>query len=166
MSIENIKKSLKSLIKIHENILNISQEKTEILKEGSAEQLQQLLIKEQKYVQALEHAEKKRSEFVKRWFEKHNYDDEEQTISTILNYVQNKADQTKIEQLATDLTHLMIEFKNQEQLNFELIQQSMQFIQTSLNMFKPSIESMNYDRQQPKHDQQRYEGQSIFDSKA
>lgn len=146
--------------------MDISREKTDILKEGSAEQLQQLLIKEQKYVQALEHAENKRSESVKQWFERHNYVDEEQTISTILSHVENKTDQVKIEKLATDLTHLMIEFKNQEQLNFELIQQSMQFIQTSLNMFKPSLESMNYDRQQTKDDKQAYEGQSIFDSKA
>lgn len=59
------------------------------------------------------------------------------------------------------LIFVLSDLKQQEALNAELIQQSMQFIHLSLNTLEPSIQSMNYGNQR-----QEAPKRSLFDSKA
>ncbi|WP_054751747.1 flagellar export chaperone FlgN [Piscibacillus salipiscarius] len=57
----------------------------------------------------------------------------------------------------------LAQLKEQEQLNRELIEQSLQFIDLSLEMYEPQSKQMNYDsnKQAPQRQQT-----SMFDSKA
>lgn len=144
MSVQPIIQSLQKLIGLHESLLEISKQKTAVVKEGSVESLQPLLLKERKHVQALEQAETKRQKAVQVWVAEHIPGMEQATITGILEVLNDEQSKKELEKVTITLTETITELKQQEQLNQSLIQQSMQFVELSLNMMKPSIRNMNY----------------------
>ncbi|MBP1947982.1 flagellar protein FlgN [Virgibacillus litoralis] len=162
MSVQPIIQSLEKLIGLHESLLEISKQKTAVVKEGSVESLQPLLLKERKHVQALEQAEVKRQKEVEAWVAQHNANLENATITGILEIINDEQTKNELEEITITLTKTITELKQQEQLNQSLIQQSMQFVELSLNMMKPSIRNMNYGGNKSSDSAER----SVFDSKA
>lgn len=67
-----------------------------------------------------------------------------------------------LEKTAVALTNVITRLKEQKQLNQALIQQSMQFVELSLDMLSPSIRNMNYGEKKSSGPK----GRSVFDSKA
>lgn len=166
LSVESILQSLKELTNVHKQLCNVSQQKTEALKKGSSEKLQDILSEEQTYIRKLEQVENNRERIVEQWFENNQPTEQERTITKILNLLTDENEKRRLEVATIDLTKEITRLRDLEQLNAALIQQSMHFIQTSLNMLKPTLQSLNYDRQQTKNDQKRYNDRSMFDSKA
>jgi len=165
LSIQPIIRSLDTLINVHKELIYLSQEKTEVLKKGSAEELQKVLIQEQKFIHKLDQAESKREKAVKTWFTQKQLNGEEETITHMLSLLTNDQEKHQLETSAIALTKSMTQLKENEQLNEALVQQSMQFIQMSLNVLQPSMQNMNYERPQQTRTSQVIE-QSVFDSKA
>ena len=148
---------------MHERLLDCSKEKTEVIKEGSAEKLQALLAKEHQLIRLLEQTEQKRQELVENWFSQQRLP---KTKNDHYKYVRiiHRSDPelaTKLESLTVDLTEKITELKNQEQLNRALIEQSMMFIQMSLNLLSPTIDQYNYGQLDNK-----VVDRSVFDSRA
>jgi len=166
LSIDHIVNSLEKLTEIHRDLLKISLRKTQAITDGLADQLQKVLQEEQIKIQHLIQAESKREKLVNQWFLKEDSLEKERTITNMLSLLLDNEKKQRLEKVTIELTKAITQLKNQEQLNEALIQQSMHFIQTSLNMLKPSIQSMNYDRQQEKDKQKPLQDQSIFDSRA
>ncbi|WP_099159875.1 flagellar protein FlgN [Virgibacillus ndiopensis] len=162
MSVQNIIQSLEKLVTLHESLLVVSKQKTEVIKEGSVEKLQPLLIKERKHVQVLEQAEVKRQQEVDKWFTHQKISKENATITGILEVILDVDERNELEKKTITLTKVITSLKQQEQLNQALIQQSMQFIQLSLDMMNPSIKNMNYGNKEGTDTEKR----SVFDSKA
>ncbi|MBP2078907.1 flagellar protein FlgN [Oceanobacillus polygoni] len=162
MSADTIRQSLKELVQIHTDLLATSEEKTRIVKEGSIENLQTLLVKERKLLRLSEQAEKKRQQSVSDWCEANRISNEDATITTILKHILSETEQVKLESIATQLTELITKLKQQEQLNQALISQSMQFVQLSLDLMSPTLKSMNYGVKK----ETEVSNRSVFDSKA
>ena len=165
MSIQPIIQTLDKLVNVHKTLIQISEQKTEVLKEGSADKLQSVLIEEQKFIPKVERAEKAREEAVVNWFADKELNDEEQTITRILDLLANGVEKKQLEEVATTLTKAIAQLKQREQLNQALIQQSMQFINVSLNMLQPSMSQINYGRSK-QNETSRTREHSVFDSKA
>lgn len=162
MSITAINESLQALTKVHGELLKVSKRKTDIIKEGSTEKLQAILAEERKYIKVLEQAEQNRQKEVEKWYTDQQLPLEEMTITNMLHILTDKQDQQVLESLTIHLTKAITELKQQEQLNQALIQQSMQFVQLSLDMLSPTIQNMNYGKSQDHEGAKR----SVFDSKA
>ncbi|WP_404454310.1 flagellar protein FlgN [Virgibacillus necropolis] len=162
MSLQTIIKSLEKLVMLHDSLLSISEQKTVAIKEGNMENLQPLLVKERKHVQALEQVETARLKDVKDWFEVNNFQSEDQTITTMLEMLEDNEQQQMLADITTQLTHSVTNLKRQEQLNQTLIQQSLQFVELSLDMMNPSINNLNYGSTKETESTKR----SVFDSKA
>ncbi|SET09450.1 FlgN protein [Oceanobacillus limi] len=162
MSVESIIQSIKNLVKVHENLLKISEEKTEVVKAGSVDKLQTVLIKERKLVQLLDKEEDSRKKKVDEWFLQNGFPTEDTTISKILESLTNEKEKKELENHTVELTELMLKLKQQEQLNLALIQQSMQFVQVSLDLMSPSLKNMNYGNEKDQSSSNR----SMFDSRA
>lgn len=162
MSIEAISQSLQTLIKVHVELYEFSKQKTEIIKEGSVENFQKILVEERKYAKRLLQAEEQRQEKVEKWYMDHQLPLENMTITNMLEIISNEQDQFELEQLTIKLTNAITQLKQQEQLNYDLIQQSMQFVQLSLDMLSPTINNMNYGKSHGSEAPKR----SVFDSKA
>lgn len=162
MSIQTIINTLKKLITIHKELCKVSEEKTDIIIDGSVEKLQHLLGKERKYLQLLEQFEMKRQREVEKWFEVNDLLTEEMTITNMLQVITNEIDKKKLEKVTIELTNIITRLKQQEQLNQDLIRQSMQFVHMSLEMINPTINDMNYGEKISN----RTENRSVFDSQA
>ncbi len=67
MSVQTIINHLRKLIELHDSLVHVSRQKTDVLKEGKMDQLQELLKNEQKHVQAINQIEQKRLEAVQAW---------------------------------------------------------------------------------------------------
>lgn len=162
LSLQTVIKSLQKLVTLHESLLSISEQKTAAVKEGDMEKLQPLLVKERKHVQALEQAETTRQKEVKHWFDENNVQNEGQTITTMLEKIEDKEQQESLADVTIHLTNAVTNLKRQEQLNRELIQQSLQFVELTLDMMNPSIKNLNYGNKKETESVKR----SVFDSKA
>ncbi|WP_339227324.1 flagellar protein FlgN [Oceanobacillus sp. FSL K6-2867] len=162
MSADTIRESLEELVQIHMDLLAISKDKTHIVKEGSIENLQKLLVKERKLLRLLEQAEKKRQQAVHDWCEMNRIQEEAATITNMLKHITLETERVQLEVAATKLTEMITNLKQQEQLNQVLISQSMQFVQLSLDLMSPTLTSMNYGVKNETEVMNR----SVFDSKA
>ncbi|WP_330948844.1 flagellar protein FlgN [Virgibacillus sp. MG-45] len=162
MSVQSINTALEKLINVHQTLLNLSQEKTVVLKNGNLDQLQTLLVQERKQIQVLQKMETNRVEAVNNWFQNNDAMTEEQTISNLLEKIKDVSEKEKLTNLTVALTQVMLELKQQEQLNQALVQQSVQFVQLSLDMLSPTLKNMNYGNNQSAGTTNR----SVFDSKA
>ncbi|MGM8364584.1 flagellar protein FlgN [Virgibacillus sp. W0181] len=165
MSMQNIIQSIAKLVDIHTYLLEISEQKTEAIKKGTIDELQALLTKERKYTQLLEQIEIDRMEKVNAWLSKQGNPSEqaEMTVTSMLEMLENEREKLELANITTKLTHTITELKQQEQLNRDLIDQSMKFIHMSLNMIQPTIENMNYNKHQSSSGTSK---RSLFDSKA
>lgn len=162
MSTQHIINILKNLVKAQKGLLETSIQKTEEIKAGQVDQLQATLIKERKALHNIEQIESKRIEAVNQWFVEYSLPLEQATITEMLENLTNEHDKNELEIVATDLTETILKLKQQEQLNQALIQQSMQFVQLSLDLLNPSITNMNYSGKKETSQIKR----SMFDSQA
>jgi len=162
LSTQHIINILKNLVKAQKGLLEISIQKTEEIKAGHVDQLQATLIKERKTLHNIEQIETKRIEAVNQWFVEYSLPLEQATITEMLENLTNEHDKSELEVVATDLTETILKLKQQEQINQALIQQSMQFVQLSLDVLSPSITNMNYSGKKETSPIKR----SMFDSQA
>ncbi|MEN2768732.1 flagellar protein FlgN [Ornithinibacillus xuwenensis] len=163
MSLNVIIEKLEKLTSIHQQLLELSFEKTTVVKEGAVDKLQAILIKERKFVQQLEQAEDNRKKEVDAWFLEHNLKLDEATITNMINHL-DASEKKELEESAVRLSEVILKLKQQEQLNMALIQQSMQFVQLSIDLMSPSLKNMNYGNKADKD--QSTINRSVFDSKA
>ena len=165
MSVQLIIKQLNKMIELHGSLLQVSKQKTEILKEGDMDQLQELLKKEQTHVKAVNQLEQKRVEAVQEWATRHNLHPATITVTTIIEEYTTGADQQQLEDVTLRLAELLMELRRQEDLNKQLTEQSLQFVNLSLDMVQPSIKNMNYGKNNQTAKNQT-PNRSVFDSKA
>ncbi|MBM7600536.1 uncharacterized protein (DUF849 family) [Virgibacillus halotolerans] len=162
ITVQKVIESLKKLIQVKSHLLNLSQEKTEIVTAGSVDNLQALLVKERKYIRLLEQAESERETATNEWMIETQQTQQNVTITEMLTNIEDEKAKRELEKTAIQLTDIIIQLKQQEQLNQELINQSMHFVQMSLDVMNPSIKQMNYGNKKATQAVER----SVFDSKA
>ncbi len=163
MSTDNVIQTMQKLVKLHQQMKDISLQKTEVVKEGNMDAMHPILAKERMLTQHIEKEERLRVEYVEKWFLERQLPSEiERTITNMLDRLQGN-EQAQLEKTTADLMYVIKDIKEQEHLNHGLIQQSLQFVHMSLHMLQPSIEQMNYGK---KKEQQPNAKRSVFDSKA
>ncbi|SHM96803.1 flagellar protein FlgN [Gracilibacillus kekensis] len=165
MSVQNIIKHLTKLIELHDSLLQVSRNKTEILKENKIDALQKLLVQEQKHVKAINQIEQKRIEAVASWANENNLDPEAITVSSIIEDFTTGTDQQELEKVTLKLAEQLMELRMQEDLNKQLTQQSMQFVQITLDMMQPSMKNINYGKSK-QQSADAVSKRSAFDSRA
>lgn len=144
-------------------MLSLSKEKTELIKSKNVDELPPLLMEEKKLLSLLEKVEQKRLQIVNPFFDRKNIIDDHRTVTTLLQLIEEESEKGKLEEKIIGLTNTIINLRQQEQLNNQLIQQSLQLIQLSLGMLQPTMQNMNYSKEN-KADQ--VSSRSMFDSKA
>lgn len=156
------------LIDEHETLMQITSDKTEVIKTSSMDELSQLLILERKQIKLITALEETREELVNSYFYEENLHAEDKTIGTLLSDINDLTIQTELEEKASYLMEIMIKLKQTEQLNHALIEQSKDFVELSLDMLQPSIKEMNYQGRNTKPANQDNGSirTSMFDSKA
>ncbi|MFC4403528.1 flagellar protein FlgN [Gracilibacillus xinjiangensis] len=164
MSVQLIIQLLEKMTKLHASLLDISKQKTELLKEGKIDALRALMNKEQKHVQAINQTEQKRIDAVADWANANRLDPGI-SVSEIIEEHATGDEQKALEDVTLRLAELLMELRRQEDLNRQLTAQSLQFVQLSLDMVQPSLKNYNYGNKTNQSQPQRSK-RSVFDSKA
>lgn len=143
---------LQKLLYVHKELNHLAAEKTDTLKKGDVAALDVLLEKENEYVKTLRNLEEQRT----------------QTSTLTMSKLIEQAAPEEIQQLRHLQEQLKKEYlllKQQNQLNQQLLHQSMQFVNMSMNMLIPEPEKLTYSSSKANG----YTGASsiaLFDSKA
>src|SRR5699024_12222803 len=76
----------------------------------------------------------------------------DKTVTVLLEQMEEGQQKRKMEASVSRLIDYIVQIREVEQLNKELIQQSMTFVQLSLEMLRPNLGKMNYGKQQSSQD--------------
>lgn len=161
--LEALLKTMTTLIDLHESLLSVAEEKTTRLKENNMTDFNQLLKIEQKHVQALEQIEKQRLKEASDLAAALGLP-EDAPVTTIIDQLPDASEREALEEKATTLLAYVVDIKQQEDLNRQLLKQSLQFVQLQMDIMQPSVESLTYGNKKAKDDPTTK--RSVFDSKA
>jgi flagellar biosynthesis/type III secretory pathway chaperone len=160
LSAKQLIELLEKHVKLHKGLLELANEKTEVLKKGDMEALSGIMKQEQKYIAAINQIERERVQVVEAMVSESS----ERTLIACISQTEG-TERAMLEKLRDELSAVISELKNINLLNQQLTQQSLQFVNMMLDMFMPRPQNMNYVA--PNKATTPYEaGRSLFDSKA
>ena len=156
MSVDSLMTIMNKMLKLHRSLYELTVKKTEIVKKGDTAALNQLLKDEQAHVAAINKLEQERNAI----------------SSTILPAASlqeiaeaNLVVKDQLLQIKEELLQVIADIKERNELNQQLIHQSLQFINFSKSLVMPQEKEFNYG---PPAGKKAKPGQStgMFNSKA
>lgn len=159
MSFTNIIEPLEKLLKLQKSLLTVALQKTEIVKKGDLTAMQQILKDEQAHLSAIRSLENQVLSISKSTSQKAH--------PTLTDIIESADGQSKVEllRLQAEFSELVTTLSERNKLNQNLLEQSLQFINLSLDLLVPSIDSYNYGNQNLANEYE-HPNRSIFNSKA
>ncbi|PAE25836.1 flagellar protein FlgN [Bacillus sp. 7894-2] len=139
MSAEALTASMEKLLKLHKSLYELAVKKTDIIKTGDMNALNQMLKDEQAHIAAISRLDKEREKAANSIAPMLK----SPTVSDCLNIL-TQPDRLKLEAITEELAELVYELKEQNFLNQQLVHQSLQFVNVSMNLLRPQPENMNY----------------------
>ncbi|MBP2241977.1 flagellar biosynthesis/type III secretory pathway chaperone [Cytobacillus eiseniae] len=161
MSAEVLITSMEKLCKLHESLYDLAVKKTDIMKIGDMDTLNQLLIDEQTHIAAIDRM-KKECQNASRILTPHI---DQPTVSDCMDYL-TTTEQEKIKEVTNELVQLVLSLKEQNNLNQQLIHNSLQFVNVSLSLLRPQPEEINYGPPTKIKKSSNINTQGMFSSKA
>ncbi|WP_203363293.1 flagellar protein FlgN [Bacillus sp. REN10] len=158
MSAQKLIDVLDKMNRLHDMLYTLAEKKTDIMKQNDMNGLDQLLKDEQKYVAAINTMEKERQTLAAALTGKID------ATLTDCQEVVTEQEKRTLQTLKEGLTEKVTKLKEQNELNQQLIYQSLQFVNMSMSLMRPQPEQPTYS-----HPAQRKTGQSkrsMFDSQA
>lgn len=144
--------------KLHESLYKLAQRKTEALKKNDADALTALMNEEQKHIFAIRQFEERRV----RWVEKTFPNEQNMTITRCIELA-DETEREKLAELYERLTETITQLKQANELNKQLLEQSLQFVSAMLDVVMPSAQPITYNET---NQYEEPENRSIFESKA
>lgn len=149
---------LEKELTLYKSLYEITIQKTDIVKKGDVQALNQLMTNEQKHVTSITALEKQRITELNKIFPERK--ENLPTISECIQVAQGNQ-KTKLQEIFQQLVKILEEIKEQNRLNHELVKHSLQFVNFSLNLFRPKFTNYSYG---PNTDKQQTTTSSIFNS--
>ncbi|MEK4530607.1 flagellar protein FlgN [Solibacillus sp. FSL K6-1554] len=146
MSIANIVVTLEKLEKMHKSLLELALAKTEYIKQGDMEQLDQLIKKEQAHVAAINTFEQQRQSMVTDYLRAKGIAlTDTPSVADVIMAAENSESTEKLVSVRERLIALLNQLKMQNDLNQKLVMNSLQFINITLDAMRPhQNEQFNY----------------------
>ncbi|MFZ4451065.1 flagellar protein FlgN [Salibacterium aidingense] len=165
MSVKAIFETMALLVQQHQELNKLSAQKTELIKANDTKELADLLKKESKQIRSIEQTEKKRQAATTVFLKEKGETDSEGTVSVLLKHLPEDHHDPLL-RLQEALLAEMAGLREKEALNRALVEDSLQFVQMTLDMIQPDPEAVHYTHPEGRDSEDRPEGFSIFDSKA
>ncbi|WP_252312066.1 flagellar protein FlgN [Sinobaca sp. H24] len=160
MSVTTLVAHMEELAVLHERLYELSLEKTELLKNNEAKQLQELVKKEVLCIREVEKVETVRAEEAETVAGEYAAD--EVTIRSLLTVLPEGV-QSELRQLQARLGETIQKLQQQQELNRALLADSLYFLQKNMEWMRPAADQSRYTPPGQKNQTQAY---SFFDSKA
>lgn len=143
MSADQLVTVMERLLDLHNSLLEKASQKTTVIEKGDIEALNTLIKEEQKLLSAINKFEQVRQQVVRNFLTPFHVEEENFTISTCLTYI-DVSKKDKLAELREELLEVAQKLQRQNELNSELVKQSLQFVHMSLDMFYPKTPEFNY----------------------
>ncbi|WP_445487928.1 flagellar protein FlgN [Niallia sp. 03133] len=156
---EQLIHSLEQLETLHRNLYERAEQKTEILKKGDMESLKEIMKDEQHFLVVIDKLEAKRIEAVKGLLPAAA----EPKLQDILPLL-TVSEQIRVTEAKSKLEAILIKLKDVNHLNQQLIYQSMQMLNVTLSLLRPTKRAYNYSNPAAKTNQK--ETPRLFNSEA
>ncbi|MER2121816.1 MAG: flagellar protein FlgN [Solibacillus sp.] len=146
MSIANIVVMLEKLEKMHKSLLELALAKTEYIKQGDMEQLDQLIKNEQAHVAAINTLEQQRQLMVTDYLRAKGIAlTDTPSVTDVITATENSESTQSLVNVRERLVALLNQLKMQNDLNQKLVMNSLQFINITLDAMRPQqTEQFNY----------------------
>ncbi|KYD25371.1 flagellar protein FlgN [Geobacillus sp. FSL W8-0032] len=145
---------------LHRHLLQLAYQKTDVLKRGDTDGLMRLIQKEQPAIAAIQQLERERAQLVAAW----SGDENPPSLADCLPKIGGEERQ-KVERLADELLAVIRELQAANELNGQLIRQSLQWVTLMLDQWLPQPPNVTYTA--PNQNAAAHErARSLFDSKA
>lgn len=154
---------MKKLVQVHRTFNDLAEEKTVSLTKGDISHLRSLLQKESAILKQLQQLEQERARLVRFFINGKGLVTEGGTLNELIPHVTNE-EKEELVSLQKDLIEQIEILKKKNELNQQLIQDSLRFVNLSLDVLQPELDTGNYGR--PNKDDDEPMGRSLFDSKA
>ncbi|MGY4688913.1 flagellar protein FlgN [Salibacterium sp. K-3] len=164
MSVKAIFETMARLVQQHKELNTISGRKTELIKANQTQELAELLKEESRQIRAIEQTENERQKAVASYLEAKEAGETEGTVSDLLYYLPEDHHDPLL-QLQEGLLQEMASLRSREALNRQMVEDSRQFVQMTLDMIQPDPEAVHYSHPED-NSRERRNGFSIFDSRA
>lgn len=164
VSIEPLLETLTKLVKLHKSLNEIAKQKTETLKQGDMDELQKTIKEEQLHLKAIKLLDVTRQRNLKSFLEGIGNSDGNLTLSACIDLV-NPEKKLKLIDVREQLVEQIDKLKERNKLNQSLIEQSLDFVNMSLDLLTPDPDSYNYGNSDDSTDYEPIK-RSMFDSKA
>ncbi|WP_449622733.1 flagellar protein FlgN [Robertmurraya sp. Marseille-Q9965] len=135
----NLLTTLEKMLRMHNDLFKSALKKTDYLKVGDMESLNQILKEEQGLVAQINKLENVRKQIVKNILP----NTENPTVKDCIKAISGNEKEQLIK-VTDSLTAIVLELKERNYLNQQLIYQSLQYVNFSLNLLNPQTESINY----------------------
>ncbi|GGA18595.1 flagellar protein FlgN [Psychrobacillus lasiicapitis] len=164
MSIEKILQSLTKLDMLHTSLLEIAYKKTEAIKTGDMDSLNQLLKDEQAHVAGISQLEQQRQTEVTDYLRaKGIAPTDNPTVALVLENTNINEEKEQLGIARNKLLLTLETLKHQNDLNQKLTLQSLQFVNLTLDTLRPKPDQINYSKSEV---QAPSKGKAYFDSQA
>ncbi|SDM43098.1 FlgN protein [Psychrobacillus sp. OK028] len=164
MSIDNILQSLNKLDMLHKSLLEVAYKKTEAIKIGDMDSLNQLLKDEQAHVAGISQLEQQRQKEVTDYLRaKGIAPTDNPTVALVLENTNIDEDKAQLTKARNNLLLTVESLKSQNDLNQKLTMQSLQFVNLTLDALRPKPDQINYSKSEV---QAPSKGKAYFDSQA
>ncbi|WP_078555830.1 flagellar protein FlgN [Bacillus alkalicellulosilyticus] len=165
MSVKNITEVLVDLITVHKTFRELGENKTDIIKKGDMSALDLLMKTELVHVHKLKKLEEDRLFVVGQFLQRKGLATEGVTMEQLLQHV-SPEEKNVLEKLQRALLAEIKGLKEVNEMNQQLLQDSLRFVNLSLDLLAPQQdEEVNY-KKPTRSGYAEEHGRSMFDSKA
>lgn len=145
MSVQPIISNLEKLEKMHISLLELSLKKTELVKIGDMEGLNTIIKNEQSHVAAIEVLEKQRLQMVTDYLQaKEIAFVDTPTVADVIEAAPNYEERQQLNEISKGLIVVIEELRKQNELNQQLVYQSLKFVNMTLDIIRPQTDQINY----------------------
>lgn len=149
----------------HKNLNVLAKDKTEVVKKNQIDALRMIIKEEKKQLQAISKLEATLVKETASFLQNNGISTDELTITKVIEAA-TEVDKEQLQTAKFELENEVMELSKQNRMNQELLEQSLQFINVSLDLLQPEIDSFNYDRNEAGQQDHQTQTRSLFDSKA
>ena len=147
MSIDPLLSIMEKLEKMHKSLLNLAYQKTELIKVGDMDGLDQMLKDEQTHIAAISQLEQQRQKVVTDYLGAKGIAPSGQaTVADVMRVADEPKEKAKLDEISKRLMLIIDDLKHQNDLNQKLIFQSLQFVNMSLELLRPQPNQINYSK--------------------
>ncbi|WP_079415146.1 flagellar protein FlgN [Paenibacillus ferrarius] len=166
VSIAQLLEVLENLISIHQTMLELAAQKTPVLVNNQVVELNTIIHKENKLIKQIEELERMRVQLTGEYLISRGYNpDPKVRVSDLIKIIFKAEEKKALSEVQARLLDVMTEMKKQNEVNQKLIEQSLAFIDFSLDLFVKTPEQDAF-YQHPNQSGYNSVRNGIFDTKA